>query len=193
MLTSEQTRKVRGVVVQLQQRQVNWHKLDELVYDLHGLTTADRQLVRDTLATELPFTDVSKQASSRTDSVMRQQFIDTLARLIGPFVDPAQAGVRELPGRPIDGWVFIEIGAPEARRHVLPDPDLANLVSFAESYWSTRVTVRLNDRTVLGLLDHQRYWTLTEARSLAMDWLQSEPMAEVRVAPTGDQTRVSPA
>ena len=193
VLTSEQTRKVRGVVAQLQQRQVNWHKLDELVYDLHGLTTADRQLVSDTLATELPFTDVSKQASSRTDSGMRQQFIDTLARLIDPFVDPAQAGVRELPDRPIDGWVFIEIGAPEARRHVLPDLDLAHLVSFAESYWSTRVTVRLNDRTVLGLLDHQRYWTLTEARSLAMDWLQSEPMAEVGYAPMGDQTRVAPA
>lgn len=191
-LTSEQARKVRGVVAQLQQHQVDWHELDELVYDLHGLTAPDRQLVRDTLATELPFTDVSKLASSRTDSVMRQQFIDMLAKLIAPFVNPAQTGVRELSARPIDGWVFIEIGASEARHQVLPDADLAHLVSFAESYWSTRVTIRLSDRTVLGLLDHRRYWTLTEARSLALDWLQTEPMPQAGYAPIGDQAGVSP-
>lgn len=174
-LASEHRQKLRDVAARLRGGQVDWDELDDLVFDLHGLTSADRQLVRDTLAVELPFTNVSRYASSPTDAATRQRFIETLKKLITPFVSGATAHVQELQVRPIDGWVFIEIGATHAGGQVLvPPSDLAHLVTFAESYWSTRVKVRLNDRTVIGLLDQQRYWTLTEARSLAMDWLQSD-------------------
>lgn len=179
-LTPEQRQKLRGVAAKLRERNVDWQELDELVFDLHGLSTADRQLVHDTLAMELPFTDVSKQATAPTDSVTRQQFVDTVAKLISPFVGPGLARVRELPTRPIDGWVFIEVGAPDAScQEGVPVADLGHLVTFAESYWSTRIKIRLKDRTVLGLLDHMRYWTLTEARGLALDWLQSDATPEL--------------
>lgn len=178
-LTYEQRQKLREVAAKLRESRVNWQELDELVFDLHGLSTADRQLVHDTLAMELPFTDVSKQATAPTSTVTRQQFVDTVAKLISPFVDPAHAKVAELQARPIDGWVFIEIGAPEtSRQESVLVSDLAHLATFAESYWSTRIKIRLKDRTVLGLLDHMRYWTPTEARSLALDWLQSDAMPE---------------
>ncbi len=178
-ISPEQKEKLREVAAKLRERRVNWEELDNLVFDLHGLSTSDRQLVHDTLMMELPFADVSKQATTPTSAVIRQQFVDTVAKLISPFVDPAQAKVAELQGRPIDGWVFIEIGAPGTlcdERDLLPD--LAHLVTFGESYWSTRIKIRLKDRTVLGMLDHMRYWTLTEARSLALDWLQSDASPE---------------
>ncbi|NJZ81777.1 N-6 DNA methylase [Ralstonia solanacearum] len=193
-LTSKQRQKLREVATKLRERRVNWQELDELVFDLHGLSTADRQLVHDTLAMELPFTDVSKQATAPTSAVIRQQFVDTVAKLIGPFVDSDQAKVAELQARPIHGWVFIEIGAPETscQESVLAS-DLAHLVTFAESYWSTRIKIKLKDRTILGLLDHMRYWTPTEARSLALDWLQSGTTPEPGDAPLlRDQIGASP-
>jgi hypothetical protein len=122
---------------------------------------------------ELPFTDVSKEATAPTCTATRQQFIDTVAKLINPFVDPSHSKVAELQIRPIDGWVFIEIGAPESSsQEGAQASDLVHLVSFTQSYWSSRIEIRLKDRTVLGQLDQMRYWTLTEARSLTLDWLQ---------------------
>ncbi|PJI45905.1 MAG: hypothetical protein CTR55_27110 [Pseudomonas sp.] len=172
-LTPEQWKQLRVVAGKLRERNANWQELDELVFDLHGLSTADRQLVRDTLKMELPFTDVSKEATAPTCTATRQQFIDTVAKLINPFVDPSHSKVAELQIRPIDGWVFIEIGAPESSsQEGVQTSDLAHLVGFTQSYWSSRIEIRLKDRTVLGQLDQMRYWTLTEARSLTLDWLQ---------------------
>lgn len=173
-LTAEQRQKLRGVAARLRNGEVDWAELDELVFDLHGLTVADRQLVRDTLAMELPFTDVSRYATSNTDAQTRQRFVDAVKKLITPFTR-SSANVQELQVRPIDGWVFVELGASDVGgKAAVPASDLAHLVTFAESYWSTRVKVRLQDRTIIGLLDQRRYWTLTEARSLALDWLQSD-------------------
>ncbi|MBN2976397.1 HsdM family class I SAM-dependent methyltransferase [Pseudomonas lactucae] len=183
-LTVEQWQKLRVVAGKLRNRCVKWQELDELVFDLHGLSTADRQLVRDTLKMDLPFTDVSKQATTPTCAATRQQFVDTVAKLIHPFVDSDQAGVSELQARPIDGWVFIEVGAPENSPHEgVVVHDLAHLVTFADSYWSSRIQIKLKDRTVFGQLDQMRYWTLTEARSLTLDWLQSGEMPGTGDAP----------
>ncbi len=177
-LHPEQRQKLRNVAAKLREYRVDWEELDELVFDLHGLSTADRQLVHDTLTMELPFTDVSKQATTPTCTATRQKFVDTVAKLINPFVHPTHAKVAELQARPIDGWVFIEIGAPEtSSSERIFTSELAHVVTFAESYWSTRIKFRLKNRTVLGQLDHMRYWTVTEARSLALDWLQSEEMS----------------
>lgn len=174
-LTAEQRQKLRAVAAQLQDGEVDWTELDELVFNLHDLTMADRQLVQDTLAMELPFTEVARHASATTDPQTRQHFVDTVKKLITPFVTRGSVDVQELQVRPIDGWVFVEIGVSDAgSKAAVQASDLAHLVSFAESYWSTRVKVRLQDRTIIGLLDQRRYWTLTEARCLALDWLQSD-------------------
>ncbi|WP_439852340.1 HsdM family class I SAM-dependent methyltransferase [Pseudomonas syringae] len=193
-LTSWQWQELRSVAGKLRNRCVKWQELDELVFDLHGLSTADRQLVRDTLKMDLPFTDVSKQATTPTCAATRQQFVDTVAKLIHPFVDSDQARVAELQARPIDGWVFIEVGAPENSPHEgVVVHDLAHLVTFADSYWSSRIQIKLKDRTVFGQLDQMRYWTLTEARSLTLDWLQPGEMPGTGDAPfIRGQTGVSP-
>lgn len=193
-LTAEQRQKLRGVAAQLRDGEVDWVELDDLIFDLHGLTVADRQLVRDTLAMELPFTDVSRYASSATDPETRQRFVDTVKKLITPFVTRTNANVQELQARPIDGWVFVEIGASDAGGEgAMPTSDLAHLVTFAESYWSTRVKVRLQGRTILGLLDQRRYWTVTEARGLALDWLQSDMSFDPGADhPIGDPLRAAP-
>lgn len=93
----------------------------------------------------------------------------------GQFFAPDQpVRVTELLERPIDGWVFIEVGAPRpGSEGFVPTVDLANLVEFADSYWSSRIVIKIDGRTIYGLLDQRRYWTQTEARTLALGWLQA--------------------
>jgi hypothetical protein len=154
---------------------VDWDELDELVFELHGLTAADGQLVRDTLEMELPFTDISKDATAPTARAERLTFCDSIEKLLAPFFAPDQpVRVTEFLERPIDGWVFIEVGAPQpGSEGFVPTVDLANLVEFADSYWSSRIVIKIEGRTIYGLLDQRRYWTRTEARTLALGWLQA--------------------
>ena len=62
--------------------------------------------------------------------------------------------------------------------------ELANLVEFADSYWSSRIVIKIEGRTIYGLLDQRRYWTRTEARTLALSWLQTRAQLtpELRLA-----------
>lgn len=174
------------VAERLREGVVDWDELDELVFELHGLTAADGQLVRDTLEMELPFTDISKNATAPTARAERLTFCDSIEKLLAPFFAPDQpVRVTEFLERPIDGWVFIEVDAPQpGSEGFIPTVDLANLVEFADSYWSSRIVIKIEGRTIYGLLDQRRYWTRTEARTLALGWLQARaPLTpELRLA-----------
>ena len=164
---------VRKMAERIRLGEVNWTALDVLVSELHSLTRADRQLVQDTLATELPFASVSKWTSQRTDVADRVRFVYQIRQLLLPFFPSALIDVRLLRATPIDGWCFLEITEPDSPSNDAEPTDLHELVGFADSYWVSRMTVKRGNRTVIGLLDQKRYWTLTEARALALDWLQS--------------------
>jgi hypothetical protein len=122
---------------------------------------------------------------------MRDTFCGKVFSIMMPLADGLR--LKELSARPIDGWVFIELSSgPRLDGDAMAASDLADLVTFAQSYWSSRVMIKLRDRVVLGLLDQKRYWTTTEARGLALDLIQSfqaldEPSFFVR-----DQVGVSP-
>jgi len=191
LVRPDQWKRLRAVSAELREGNVDWSDLDMLVFDLHGLSVQDRQLVRDTLEMELPFTDVSKHATAPTTAALRDTFCGEVFSIMMPFADGLQ--LRELSARPIDGWVFIELSSgPRLDGDAVPTSDLADLVTFAQSYWSSRVIIKLKDRIVVGLLDQKRYWTTTEARGLALDLVQSfhapdEPLVFVR-----DQSEASP-
>lgn len=172
LVKPNQWKKLRAVSAALREGNVDWSDLDMLVFDLHGLSAPDRQLVRDTLEMELPFTDVSKNATAATNAEMREMFCREVLSIMTPLVDGLR--LKELSARPIDGWVFIEMGLiPTSDENTVTTSDLADLVTFAQSYWSTRILIKLKDRMVIGLLDQKRYWTTTEARCLALDLVQS--------------------
>ncbi len=172
LVGSDQWKRLRTVAAELREGKVDWSDLDMLVFDLHSLSTPDRQLVRDTLEMELPFTDVSKHATAPTTAAMRDTFCGKVFSIMMPLADGLR--LKELSARPIDGWVFIELSSgPRLDGDAMPASDLADLVTFAQSYWSSRVMIKLRDRVVPGLLDQKRYWPTTEARGLALDLVQS--------------------
>ena len=174
-LGSPDWQKLRNVARRLREGVVDWDELDELVFELHGMTAADCQLVRDTLEMELPFTDISKDATAPTARLERLTFYDSIEKHLAPFFAPDEPVlVTEFIERPIDGWVFIEVGARQPDFECFVSTvDLGNLVEFADSYWSSRIVIKIEGRMIYGILDQRRYWTQTEARTLALDWLQT--------------------
>jgi hypothetical protein len=186
-------RQLRKVAEDLREGTVNWIELDDLVFELHGLTPADAQLIRDTLAMELPFTDVSRDATATATAAERKAFCYSIETLLAPFCTLDQpVRVMEFPERPIDGWVFIEVGEQRHSPAPIPKGDLANLVEFADSYWSSRIAIKQGDRTIYGLLDQRRYWTRTEARTLALGWLQDRAPLASQSRPARSQVGAAP-
>lgn len=160
-----------------------WEQVDQLVGILYELTSADEQLIRDTLLTELPFTETKKNASAPATQSVLTDFVKTFNDMISPFdTDHNLQTATLMPWDMISGWTFIKIQRnfsevdPFGR---LSENELQKLVSVAGSYWATQLKVQLEDGSELvGRLDHRRYWTATQARLLALDWLQKPSFTE---------------
>jgi len=151
-----------------------WDELDDLILKLYDLTEADKDLIKDTLATELPFTEVQRNASAPVTREHLVQFTAMFNEMILPYSDEkAKPVVRNMPETLQGGWIFFEVGrlsdaVSEDERDVLA------LTDVAANYWATVVRVaEKNGAELHGRLNQRRYWTRTEARQAALRWLRS--------------------
>jgi len=177
-LSSVQVAAIRSVSDRLQNGDPCWMQVDELVSELYGLTSWDRQLICDTLEFELPFSDNIQRSSMPTTAEDRSAFANTFNSLVEPFAednDPPTCIVN-VNSAVIGGWRYIRVGrTAESDLDVatIPGTDSRQLAALAESYWASRLNVRLPDGSaVVGYLDQRRYWSKTQARLLALEWLQ---------------------
>lgn len=158
-------------------------EIDSLVANLYELTEADQQLIRDTLSTELPFTEVKRKASAPVTAVDLSAYAETFNRLVEPFLSGPQSGPAcVLASELIAGWAFIEIRSPLRSQRSSAQQfseDILHLATIGASYWSSQLRVHGNDGSQLvGRLNQWRYWTPTQARLLALEWLQDGPLAQ---------------
>lgn len=156
-----------------------WEQLNRMVGDLYDLSPADVQLITDTLNTELPYVEIKKQASAPATPDDVTNFLDAFNQLIAPFHDSDQPAAMQVPVNSIGGWTFFRIAGNNSNPgdiRALSEHDVLSLTSIAGSYWATQITVQLQDGSELvGRLNHRRYWTRSQARLLALDWLQKSP------------------
>ena len=171
---------IRSLSDRLQKGDPCWKQVDELVSELYGLTSWDCQLIRDTLEFELPFSENVQSSSMPTTAEERSVFENTFNSLVEPFAEDSAPPIciAEVNSVVIEGWRHVRIGRAADR-----DWDTANILgtdsrqfaALAESYWASRLNVRLRDGSaVVGYLDQRRYWSKTQARLLALDWLQGD-------------------
>ena len=179
-LSSVQITAIRAVSDRLQKADPCWTQVDELVSNLYGLSSWDRQLIQDTLEFELPFSDNVQRSSMPTTADDRAAFTDTFNRLVEPFTedDGIPTRIIEVNKKTVDGWRYVHIGLlkeTDLTVATLAGTDSRQLSALAESYWASRLTVRLPDSSVvIGYLDQRRYWSKTQARLLALEWLQGD-------------------
>ena len=147
--------------------------VNELVFRCHGLSRADIQVVRDTLAVAAPFAQSRKDAQSRPTCPQIDAFIACLESKLRPFLRRRGVTVEVRPSRvlfsPGSPWMFLELGherdyATEALREIM-----GGVTDLADDHGASLVTYRQpgSGMLIIGLLARYRHWTLTRARLLA--------------------------
>ena len=155
-----------------------WDDIDAFFMSLYGLTAADGQAIRDTLAMALPFTEAIAHAEHPVDAAMVAAFAAEIARIVEPFAQTRGHACVAGPEPALDreNWRFIRI---EFRRQVgsyaaidLAATDLAR--ALADRFWAAQIRVHPATDAgtlIIGQLTENRYWTKTRARILALDLL----------------------
>lgn len=179
VMTPIQIAAVRAISNRLQQGESCWTQVDEFVSDLYHLSVWDRQLIQDTLEFELPFIENVQRASFKTTPEDRLAFVDTFNTLIKPFSEDDDSPMRifEVNTEFGDGWRYVCVARLKERGQKdtpFSDIDPSQFSALAQSYWASRLTVELSgDCAIVGQLDQRRYWSKTQARLLALEWIQS--------------------
>jgi hypothetical protein len=162
---------------QLQAGRPNWEQLNRVVGDLYNLSPADAQLIIDTLNTELPFVEIKKQACAPASHHQINSFLETINQLIAPFLEDNRSAAIHVPITSIEGWIFFAITNMNSKPtdiKALSEHDVLSLSTITGNYWATQLKIQLHDGSELvGRLNHARYWTCTQARLFALDWLQN--------------------
>ncbi|MDR6496789.1 hypothetical protein J2797_006716 [Paraburkholderia terricola] len=173
---------ISDVATRLRAGQQCWSDVNEVMAALYELSKADEQLIKDTLGAELPFTNTKKQASEPVTATQMDAYVDTFNRLVRPFLPEGPVALARAPqSKYIDGWTFFEIPSPAGRGVADSESvalDLKAIASVAGTYWASQLRIRSEDGSQLvGQLSQSRYWTRTQARIAALDWLQTGPLA----------------
>ncbi|APC19536.1 type I restriction endonuclease subunit M (plasmid) [Pseudomonas frederiksbergensis] len=162
--------------------QPEWDVLDQVVAQTYGLGRHDLETVLDTLSTRAPFP--LAKARSCKPAILEEvdSFKERLqAELSAVFsVSGYHVHIRELVYDSLSPWKFIAISLGEKIAPVMVPP---GWVQHADDLAISRITIVDHDQplVIVGLLDHYRYWTLTQARLLASDLLwQYGAMLEAR-------------
>jgi hypothetical protein len=180
-LTDFEVECLAEVAAKLRRQEECWDEVDQIIAQLYDLSAWDEQLIKDTLASELPFAQCVVDAGSQASDQQVSEFASTLQELLQPFVDKSidVISLDDVSGQSIDGWRFLRlvVGKPSSTTVSLSNTEVRYLTSAADSYWASRLTVHLDDgQAIIGVIDQSRYWTATQARVLAVDGLQSSPL-----------------
>jgi hypothetical protein len=183
-LTHEQRAAVDALAVRLRRRELCWDEVDRIVFDIYDLASWDRQLVQDTLQSELPFNASTEESNRPTTTQERAVFADAFNSLVEPFIESEGQPTRILSEDDYgsSGWRYVQIGRQSGLDSTLlamASRESSQLTAVADTYWASRVTVHLPDGSArVGYLDQRRYWTKTQARLLALEWLQGDGSLE---------------
>lgn len=147
-------------------------EVDTFVEDVYQLRPADRQLIRDRLSIAMPFSVVRHRAISPPKDNEVVSFCTTLQSMLQPFdMSDTQLQVRPYSQSPLSPWRFLRIGTEGTAR----GPSLHHLltgVSVADYLDSSLVECVDDDAMFIGILNQRRYWTLTAARTVALDLIK---------------------
>jgi N-6 DNA Methylase len=147
-----------------------WEEIDSLMFRLYDLDSDAVQVVRDTLFSAAAYRRKGRSALNRTMRQHRELFSAELSDALDPYFDVCGEKVlveeaRHQPDAWEQPWFFLAIsraGEPLPVNAAL----LRCAMEEANKRSASRILVRVSDRRglLLGLLNQQRWWTITRAR-----------------------------
>lgn len=151
------------------------HKLNEWVFTLYGLSRSDRLLVQDTLATQMPYTEVQQRASAPAHPGQIDEFRQELENHLQPYFNLTgeRISVHLVDSRSA-GWKFLSISTDKNWEIASLNNNLETVVNaLADHHGYSRAYIEQGQgRLILGILTQFRYWTPTRARLCALHILR---------------------
>ncbi|ULH06481.1 HsdM family class I SAM-dependent methyltransferase [Alcaligenes faecalis] len=169
--TIDQREEITQLFNRLRTGQASWNDVDEWVTRLYGLGARDLQVISDTLAFSLPFSENKRKAQEVPGSQVLTTFCDVLMRELSPWCERFGTSliVKQMTDIVAAPWrgLALEVGQA-GENSTIQTSDWEGLTRAADEVAGTEILIRLNGNTLLiGRLAQQRYWSQTQARLLA--------------------------
>ena len=150
-----------------------WQTLDDVVARIYGLSKADRQLIADSMEYALPHTEKKDGASARPNDQSIAAFLAGLASLMKPFIGKRSITIKREKLYDSKSFEFFSVVVDgQATGSNAKLAQLAELLSAPLS--ASQIRIQLGSgRWLIGQLAQRRYWSLTRARLLALEWIES--------------------
>jgi hypothetical protein len=147
-----------------------WREIDEFIFRLYGLDADVVQVATDTLFAAASYRRAGKAALDRTTRDTRIDFVTTLREALEPYFDVCgeHAAIREANFQPDnwrEPWFFLALSR-EADSVPMNPNLMRKAMEAANDRGASRIIVHApgNHGLLLGLLNQQRWWTVTRAR-----------------------------
>ncbi|MSP00881.1 MAG: restriction endonuclease subunit M [Acetobacteraceae bacterium] len=150
-----------------------WTEVDAWAAQLYGLQPQDLQVIDDTLRFNLPFAACRAAARARTQEQQVTRFRKVLESELQPWArrNERTIAVHSAPAATASAWrgLQIRVGAATEGKPAQLATDWQKLLRAADQLASSLMIYRDDEAQCLWveLLDQARYWSNTEARSLA--------------------------
>jgi hypothetical protein len=152
-----------------------WRAMNHCINKLYDLTSADEQVVKDTLATMMPYK--AALAKARAPAVRREleAFRARVEMMLQPFFDMDDETVRVTHhGLPVEGWVAFDITTSGTPTGTCSDDAVSRIAAkLADDEGASRVFQVIGKQHVrVAIRNQYRYLTLSRARLCALDVLR---------------------
>lgn len=169
--TSSQKKEIASIFKALHAGEKTWGDVDVWVAKLYGLGRQDLQIISDTLAFNLPFSDNKREAQSPPSRDELKRFCKRLEHELSPWSErfKSAVAVKIISDGARSPWLGIAVGFGSNNDHPSVRPeDWSGLVAAADASAATELIIEQDARSLLiGLLAQRRYWSDTQARLLA--------------------------
>jgi hypothetical protein len=151
-----------------------WSEVNVLVAQIYGLTEYDQALVADALNYESPYPTTQSNGLRQVDrnGKMVDDFATELANIVSESEGCTLKGRNCELSKNDGGWQFVRISC-QAQSPFDKDEALTLLQRVAEPLMSSEIRLQLGTQDwLIGRLRHERYWSRSQARLLALDLIE---------------------
>jgi hypothetical protein len=176
-LDKRHIKRMREIVKELSAEEADssWRLLNDWVYELYSLTANDKQVIKDTLDTRMPFDAAIRKALRPATGKEKREFVGAVTTILTPFFKSTGETIQgTLVDSGIDTWVVFDVhtGALNASS---TDAITKIALLIADQETSTRVMQEMGrGRLRVAIRNQYRYLTKTRARLCAIDILRDK-------------------
>lgn len=153
----------------------SWRGLNDWVNDLYELTANDRQVIKDTLGTRMPFDGIVRNALRPATMKEKREFVEAIETVLNPFFKSTNDTIRgSLLDLPIDTWLVVDL---QTGREVIHSLDAITKMALliADHEGCSRVMQEVETGHLrVAIRNQYRYLTKTRARLCAIDVLREK-------------------